>query len=206
MSPPRKPSKAEKREAKKKEKEIRLETGRQALLDKVGAGSKKVRVEGPIPAEQKGISLLEEPDSTKSPKVNHSGDYSFSMSWCKTEADIKGQWSWGESRQWTEEEWENVILPGFSNHENETWQHICSLKVPAKGGKHIPRNKTLPVDAICSEAQKRWIELGLEQFDTTFRFRFDGTTRAWGIKKQGHFFLIWFERLHNICPSKLSNT
>jgi uncharacterized phage-associated protein len=53
---------------------------------------------------------------------------------------------------------------------------------------------------LVKEAQNRWIEIGLEEYDTAFRFRFANTVRAWGVRLEGHFYLVWWERHHKIYP------
>jgi len=59
------------------------------------------------------------------------------------------------------------------------------------------------VSDLVSEAQKRWIALDLEQFDSVFRFRLGGTKRVWGYIVQAHFHIVWWDRLHSIYPSEM---
>jgi len=144
------------------------------------------------------ISSNKEPHIAQNPETEI---FSYRMTWCNSHSDIVGSWSWNEPRGWTEKEWEDVISPNLNNMSNLTWQNIiCEHKVPARGGKHVPKHHHQEVSTLTKEAQDRWRELDLEQFDTAFRFRFDGTTRAWGIQLRQHFFLIWWERYHKIYP------
>lgn len=123
------------------------------------------------------------------------------LTWCTTHSDIDGNWSWNESRAWTDDEWLNDIKPNFNALERNTWQELLhEHKVPARGGKHVPKNHPQEIHTLVTEAQSRWLELGLDQYDTAFRFRFGGTVRAWGIKLHGHFYLVWWERHHKVYP------
>lgn len=208
MVPPKKPkpTPAQRREERRKAKEVKTAENSANLLDRMVDEVKEVRYQGPVPGESKGIRLVEAPPERKEPATEAQSEYSYMMSWCHSHSDTEGMWSWGESRAWSEAEYNGEILSKMADYEDQSWAHICNLKTPAKGNKHVPLNKKMPLDALCKDAQDRWIGLGLEQFDTAFRFRFGGTKRAWGIKKQGHFFLIWYEREHKICPSNQSHT
>lgn len=93
------------------------------------------------------------------------------------------------------------ILPNFSLLEKSTWSEILfEQKTPAKGDKSRSKHHFQLLTTLVQEAQDRWIEIGLEEYDTAFRFRFANTIRAWGIKLQGHFYLVWWERYHKIYP------
>lgn len=123
------------------------------------------------------------------------------LTWCTTHSDVEGEWSWNERRAWTDEEWNSTISPLFKSLEQSTWHELqFEHKVPAKGGKHVPRNHFQEISSLVEEAQERWLTIGLEEYDTAFRFRFGGTVRAWGIKLSGHFYLVWWERHHKLYP------
>jgi hypothetical protein len=121
------------------------------------------------------------------------------LTWCTTISDLEGEWSWQEQRCWTEEEWQTQILPNLSSLEKSTWSEILfEQKTPAKGGKSVPKHHSQELITLVKEAQNRWIEIGLEEYDTAFRFRFANTVRAWGVRLEGHFYLVWWERHHKI--------
>jgi hypothetical protein len=141
----------------------------------------------------KNVKIQEQPQRSKS--VYIPGEEKFSnachLTWCTTISDLEGEWSWKEQRCWSEGEWQNQILQNFSLLEQSTWSEILfEQKTPAKGGRHVSKNHHQELITLTEEAQNRWIEIGLEEYDTAFRFRFTGTVRAWGIKLQGHFYLI----------------
>ena len=117
-------------------------------------------------------------------------------------SDVEGVWSWGEPRAWTEDEWETQILRNFAELERLTWSEILfQQKTVAKGNKSVSKHHFQEIWTLVEEAQERWLEIGLEEYDTAFRFRFANTIRAWGIKLQGHFYLVWWERYHRIYPT-----
>jgi hypothetical protein len=201
-----KPSKAEKRVQRQiekaqsaKGKSVKFPSGEGSL------GAKTVRI-APIPdIVLKNVQYQKQADTEKVVYIPNESAFSTAcnLTWCKTKADRAGAWSWKEQRAWTEKEWETQILPNFKDLEKLAWSEILfEQKTSAKGQKRVPKHHKQEISSLVKEAQDRWIEIGLEQYDTVFRFRFGGTTRAWGVKLQGHFYLIWWERYHNIYPTK----
>lgn len=177
---------------KKKEKAVRLAASFQDLLD-----NSKPKIEF-IPDLQKmpiigaSFGALDVP---KQPVSNESGSrFGHLMTWCARLADSEGVWVWGESRQWSEEEWADPIIPGMNSLQGLDWHEIQKM---ASGERHLMHHDHDITD-LCDEAVERWIDLGYEQFDTIFRFRLGNTRRAWGIELMGHFYLIWYERHHKI--------
>jgi hypothetical protein len=131
----------------------------------------------------------------KQPKTNSNGSrFGYKMSWCARIADQKGTWEWGEDRQWCGDEWHNLLLKNMNNLEELDWSEIQNM---SSDSGHLMHHEHDVTD-LCDHAIERWLELDLEQFDTTFRFRLGNTKRAWGIVLGGHFCLVWFERFHKI--------
>ena len=123
------------------------------------------------------------------------------MTWCATQSDVHGAWSWGEARAWSEKEWAIDIQPRMAEMARLTWQNILNdQKVPAKGDKLVPKHHHQDVGSLVAEAQERWRQHNLDEYDTAFRFRFGGTLRAWGVRLRGHFYLVWWDRYHQIYP------
>ena len=199
-----KPSKAERRKQRqekkaqaRKAKSVRFSSSVENLV------TKTVKI-APIPElSLKVVKVQEEPSRNKSLYLPSEESFAITcnLTWCTTVSDLEGEWSWREQRCWTEEEWKTKILPNFSLLEKSTWSEILfEQKTPAKGGKTVPKHHDQELTTLVQEAQDRWIEIGLEEYDTAFRFRFANTIRAWGIKLQGHFYLVWWERYHKIYP------
>lgn len=122
--------------------------------------------------------------------------FSQKVTWCKTNADTKGSWSWGETREWDDNEWKVDIEPKLTDFSQLTWKEIDSHS--SESGHKMHHGHEL--GDLHDEAQERWLlELELDEFsDEIFRFRLGATQRAWGYIVQAHFFLIWFERKHII--------
>ena len=135
---------------------------------------------------------------SKIPKAAPQGSrFDRRMTWCRTRADVEGAWSWGEPRQWTDDEWTSTIHCDLSYLSASTWGEIDQM---SSGSAHKMHHAHELVDLV-EEAQDRWIERDLEQFDSVFRFRIGGQKRrAWGFIVQAHFHLVWWEREHNIYP------
>jgi hypothetical protein len=201
----REPSKAEKRELRKAEKREAQKDAQVKFPSTANeASSKTLKRVAPIPdLSQKVFRSQEKPRREKFVYLPTEDKFSNDcvLTWCASRFDSEGEWSWKEQRQCSETEWEEQINPNFKNLEELTWREIqFDLKVPAKGGKSVPRHHSQEVCTLITEAQDRWMERGLEEYDSAFRFRFGNKIRAWGIKLEGHFYLIWWERNHKIYP------
>lgn len=134
----------------------------------------------------------------KQAKAKHDGSrFGYRMTWCARIADQFGQWSWGESREWSDSEWDTEILNGLNSLENLDWNEIQQMNSDTGHLMHHDHD----ISSLCDEAVTRWFDLEYEQFETLFRFRLGNLKRAWGIEVQGHFYLIWYERNHQIYPT-----
>lgn len=134
----------------------------------------------------------------KQPKTKHNGSrFGYKMTWCARIADLEGQWSWGEVRAWSQNEWSADISNGLNNLESLDWSEIQNMNSDTGHLMHHDHD----VSTLCDESVARWFELEYDQFDTVFRFRLGNLKRAWGIEVQGHFYLIWYERNHQIYPT-----
>jgi len=123
------------------------------------------------------------------------------MTWCISKADRQDRWSWGEMREWTAQEWNHVIHPPFLQFSQLTWQEIDNFSSDTGHKMHHGHEVG---DLIC-EAQARWRQLDLEQYDSVFRFRLGGQKRrAWGFIVQAHFHFVWWDREHSIYPTEHS--
>lgn len=135
----------------------------------------------------------------KAPKAVKDGSrFGSRVTWCTTRADIKDSWSWGESRAWLQDEWDNVIHPPFKNFENLTWQEIDRLSSDTGHKMHHGHE----VGELIPEAGQRWKELDLYQYESAFRFRLGNTERVWGFIVQAHFHIVWWDRKHSIYPTE----
>lgn len=195
-------SKAESRKLRQRKKGEAQKQKSVRFASSINIASNKTLKIAPIPdLLGRDVKIRQSPEPQKIVYVPNTEEFSneCSLTWCSSRTDVDGHWSWGEPRQWSVEEWEQEIIPSFRVLEVLTWNEILNeQKVPVKGGKLVPRHHFQEIDSLDKEAQKRWFAIGLEEYDTAFRFRFGGRVRAWGIKLKGHFYLIWWERYHRI--------
>ena len=123
------------------------------------------------------------------------------VTWCTTKADLDNSWSWGEPRKWSQDEWNTVIHPAFKKFEQITWKEIDQFSSDTGHKMHHGHE----VGDLIKEAQERWRQLNLEEYDSVFRFRLGGQRRrAWGIIVQAHFHFVWWDREHKIYPTEPS--
>ena len=199
-----KPSKADKRRLKKALREQQQKEKSIRLSGTVPAKSKTVRGDSDNNSPPKLVRVKSgaSVNINKTPrKKDEEGFYGCEMSWCHSNADTAGQWSWNEQRIWSEDEWANDIAGNLDTLEGETWSYIMNnFKVRTKTEKEVPKHHHQEVSTLSREAKRRWIEHGLEHYDTAFRFRCSGKKRIWGVRLQGHFYLVWYERKHKIYP------
>lgn len=176
------------------------------LTEKLGGAAvvKEAVITSQTLESKKPININSRPEFlSKKPVFNtNPSTYQAAMTWCASIADVADSWSWREARQWTEQEWESEICSKLDSFEGTKWSEIVAMTTGSGRRRKARRklNHSQEIHTLDPEAQERWRELNLEQFDTAFRFRFGGTKRSWGIQHGSHFYLIWFERKHKIYP------
>jgi hypothetical protein len=110
-------------------------------------------------------------------------EHTDGWSWQVTEADIV------------------MIVDFLSEMERLTWKEIRAQLTGGqrRGAKH----KFIPVTSLCPIAQRRLIELELDEFEQMFRFRLGNMGRLWGvIAEDDHvFYPVWWDPGHKVCPS-----
>lgn len=188
---------------KQSKKEARLIRKLEKELSQKG---KSARLSSSVVVEEKYVRLSVKPQLDKIPVVlSHDAYKDAYFSWCDTQADKQGNWSWrnNESRLWTDEEFSNPICSHLESYSNNSWREVEAFTYNGSGGYRKLLNKYQSLDSICDEAQLRWMELELiSQFDELFRFRLGSDRRIWGIRLEHHFYIVWYERYHQICPVK----
>lgn len=154
------------------------------------------------PEFRKHARSLYEPTAGKYPKAQKNPDsiMHYNMQWCDDNADLEGKWSWGETRQWSNEEWNNRILYNLNELSKLPWSEIYAQRT---GGKERhKKHHDMSVELICDEAFKRWLDIGLEEYDTAFRFRFSNKQRLWGYRVFKVFNIVWWDPNHMIYPTE----
>lgn len=91
----------------------------------------------------------------------------------------------------------DTIIKKLKDFEGMTWDAILK----ATGGrKHGNNNHFEDVSSLIPEAQKRWADLKLEEYDRVFSLRLTGKHRLYGILLDGVFQVIWYDPNHEIYP------
>ncbi len=195
-------SKGEERAQRKAARQAKFESSKSALLARMGAAKvpKMIAVDidaGPRLAPHLQRLAAQNVNLEQVPKAIKDGSrFSMRVTWCTSKSDLEGEWSWAEPRSWTADEWSQEINPSMTNFSQLTWREIDQFSSESGHKMHHGHE----VCDICDEAQVRWLALGLEEFDSVFRFRLGGKRRIWGFIVQGHFHTIWWDRVHAIYP------
>jgi hypothetical protein len=163
---------------------------------------KNARLSQSVVLPNRGIRSLEIPPIVKSPRSIDSRDYlKYFFKWDISEADLLGEWSWGEPRKWNDTEYSRVIESHFSSQTGNIWEEIETQTYDGAGRSRRLKNKEQPLDSLIIEAQERWRDFEkLSEFENLFRFRLGTDRRVWGVRIQHCFFIVWYERHHCICP------
>ena len=188
-----------KKKLSKREKRLQRQVEKQA--EQV---DKNARLAESVVIKQRGIRSKEIPLLVRQPR---GGDFDISeylgycLTWSYDEVDLEGEWSWGEIRQWDDDEYIRIIEPHFQSQKNSTWNDIVQAEYNGRGGARRKLNKEQSLGSLVPEAQSRWMSFSkLEEFDTVFRFRLGSSRRVWGVRISHHFFVVWYERGHCIYP------
>lgn len=120
------------------------------------------------------------------------------MEWNSDNADVEGSWPWGRIRQWADHDWHGLIYPNLCSFQDLTWSQILDQRT-GRRNRH-KKHHDMDVCTIRVEAVDRWLDLGLEEYDTIFRFRLLRKARLWGYRNGSKFFLIWWDEFHEIYP------
>ena len=67
-------------------------------------------------------------------------------------------------------------------------------------------NKAIPIEHLCSDAQNRLRDLGLDDYDEVWEMRIGGKERVWGLRDASLMLLLWWDPEHEVCPSEKKHT
>lgn len=191
-------SKAAARELRKAEKLARFEASKAETVARI-AGDSGPRAIVSVPTgvgPRLAPHIQREIDKSELvPKSQFDGSrFDVTVSWCISKADRDGEWSWGEMRDWGKVEWDSDIQPKMDAFASLSWGEID--RQTSESGHKMHHGHE--IGDLAGEAQDRWREIGLEEFDSVFRFRVGATKRVWGHIVQAHFHMVWWERAHKI--------
>lgn len=165
-------------------------------------GEKSIRLRQ-APVAGNSVRVVEQPINAKFARSSKNPDSIMSdkITWCVTRSDIVGSWTWGVGRAWSNDDWDHLIEPALAEFNNLSWAEALSQITGGKNGRHR-KHHDMDVGDLIEEAQDRWKKVGLEQYDTSFRFRLGGTRRLWGFRIKSHFHVVWWDPTHGIYPTK----
>lgn len=184
----------------------KFEASKPTLLAKVDAEQQPRQIAAPplndVPRLAPHLARAAALEAEKAPKAIKDGSrFGSHVTWCITKADRRDSWSWGETREWSKEEWDSIIHPPFQQFEQLTWMEIDQCSSDTGHKMHHGHE----IGDLIAEAQERWRQLELEEYDSIFRFRLGGQRRrAWGFIVQAHFHFVWWDREHSIYPTEPS--
>lgn len=96
--------------------------------------------------------------------------------------------------------WKNIpptdwrdVLSHLRSFEGMTW---AAIQDAAGGRAHGNNSHPLPVTKLVNAAQKRMIELGLEEIDEVFSLRLTNTLRIYGVRDERVLRIIWRDPHH----------
>jgi hypothetical protein len=115
-----------------------------------------------------------------------------SPSWKICSMDMNGRWGWKKLDYQT---LIDHIIPQMKNFETMKWNEILNRN-----------SHEVSTSLIIPDAYKRLIELSLDEFDYLVSMRLSGKMRLWGIRNKSTLRVLWWDPLHEICPSSLKHT
>ena len=149
--------------------------------------------------KDKRVKCIESVNSSKTPKLveNPQSYLRKSPVWSFKIVD-NGYTKWGLKHV---EDINETIVEKLKSYEGMTWDEILK----ATGGKKTGNGNNSHYESISSlitEAQKRWSDLKLDEYDQVFSLRLTGAQRLYGLLQDGIFEIIWFDPIHEIYNSK----
>jgi hypothetical protein len=115
----------------------------------------------------------------------------LSPTWSFANLDIGGPWCWSATDLPTVMH----LLAELKQFETMNW-----VDIRATGSHNIQTFK------IIKKAQNRLKELHLDEYDELYSLRLSGKERVFGIRQKGVLRILWWDPVHEICPSKLKHT
>ena len=167
------------------------------------------RLEKQLRQQEKSARFRERPENLEAVRVaaaprdrsirlgaNPGSIYQMMMEWTHDYADRKGEWSWGQARDWGYQAWSQVIRPKLAEFEKLKWAEIEAFLTGTGHRMH----HSMEVNNICTESQKRLGELGIDE-EEIYRFRLGNLRRLWGFRVVNMFEILWYDPEHKIYPT-----
>lgn len=111
--------------------------------------------------------------------------------WGFSYVDLDGPWGWSK------------IDPKVLKHVLDFLHSLEALRPNEAFGS---RNKRVELSSLCPEANKRLTEIKLDDLDCLWELRVSGVERIWGHRWAHVFYPVWWDPLHEVCPSTKKHT
>lgn len=95
------------------------------------------------------------------------------------------------------------IYPKLRDFEQKTWTEI-EKETTGKEGRS--KHHFIDIEKLSKDAQSRLEELKINDLDSLFSLRLEGTLRIFGIRKQNYLRILWIDPEHEVCISKKKHT
>jgi hypothetical protein len=134
---------------------------------------------------------VESPVESKTPKAGEFPTDRLHPEFRAEQLDRGGPWGWDKFDPLQIQE----VLQKIFDSQRLTWQELRN------NGSHF-----VNTESLCSDAQKRLIQIQKEDLDQLFSLRLTGRKRIWGIKERNILWLLWWDPDHEVCPSHKKHT
>lgn len=97
-----------------------------------------------------------------------------------------------------------VIIDLLVQMERLSWKEIRA-QMTGGGRRRGHKHKHIPVEHLGEAAQRRLVEIELDDSTALFRFRTGNLGRLWGVvsdERPPVFYPVWWDPLHKVCPGR----
>ena len=144
---------------------------------------------------KKRPKVKKNPSSKKIPRIDPgiaTDPLQLRPSWQFEFIDVHGPWGWNNI---SKDYLFSKILDSVINFESMKWHEILNRN-----------NHEIKICRITKEAQRRLVELNIDDIETLVSLRIMGAVRIWGIRVHNCFKVLWWDPEHQVYPSKLKHT
>lgn len=127
----------------------------------------------------------------RSVRSNVQSNYENIICWQFSLMDMDGDFSCAKI---TSDDW-LIILERMREWETMTWSSISGH-----------RDHAISIETLSTEAQKRLMQINMDDIDEVFSLHIDGKKRLIGIRDRNIFRVLWWDKEHKVCPSHKKHT
>ena len=112
--------------------------------------------------------------------------------WAYRLVDLGGPWCWTA----LDRDGLRDVLGRLRDYESMTWAEI-----EGPSGSHF-----VSLGSLARRARERLLEIGQDDVDALFSLRISGRQRVWGIRADRVLRFLWWDPIHEVCPSPKKHT